>query len=70
MNERNQGKAPWSSGERQGLTHRAMVLACEFDSRVHQKTRWIRWTTCWQKNNDNNKDSQKGQVTPKKYLKK
>jgi hypothetical protein len=35
------GEAPWSSGERQGLTLRAMVLGCEFDSQVHLKTRWI-----------------------------
>jgi hypothetical protein len=61
-------EAPWSSGERRGLTVWAMVLGCEFDSRVHLKTRWIRRTTWWQKN-ENNKDSQKGQVTPKTYLK-
>jgi hypothetical protein len=53
-----QGEASWSSGERQGLR-------CEFNFRVHLKTRWIRWTTWWQKNNCNNIGSQKGQVTPK-----
>ncbi len=63
-------EAPWSSGERRGLTVWAMVLGCEFNSRVHLKTRWIKWTTWWQKKNKNNKDSQKGQVTPKKYFKK
>ncbi len=59
------GEAPWSSGERQGLTVWAMVLRCGFNSWVHLKTRWISWTTWWQKKNENNKDSQKGQVTSK-----
>ncbi len=61
-------EAPWSRGERQGLTVWAMVLGREFDSNVHLKTRWIRRTTWWQQNK-NNKDSQKGQVTPNKYIK-
>jgi hypothetical protein len=43
------GEAPWSSGELQGLTVWAMVLGCGFNSGVHLKTRWIRWTTWWQK---------------------
>ncbi len=47
-------EAPWSSGECQGLTVWAMVLGCGFNSRVHLKTRWIRWTTWWQKKNENN----------------
>ena len=62
-------EAPWSSGERQGLTIRAMVLGRGFESWLHLKTRW-RWTTRWQKNTENNKDSQMGQVTSKKNKKK
>ena len=58
-------EAPWSSGERQGLTIRAMVLGRGFESWLHLKTRW-RWTTRWQKNTKINKDSQMGQVTSKK----
>ncbi len=61
------GEAPWSSGERQGLRAWAMVLGREFNSQVRLKTRWIRRTSWWQKNK-NNKDSQKRQVTPKKYF--
>ena len=34
-------EAPWSSGERRGLTIRAMVLGRGFESRHHLKTRWI-----------------------------
>jgi hypothetical protein len=45
-----------------------MVIGREFNSRVRLKTRWIKWTTWWQKKNENNKDSQKGQVTHKKIL--
>ncbi len=63
-------EVPWSSGKCQGLTVWAMVLGHGFNSRVNLKTRWIRWTTWWQKKNENNKDSQKGQVTPKKNIKK
>jgi hypothetical protein len=37
------------SGERWGLAVWAMVLSCEFDSRVQLKTRWFRRTTRWQK---------------------
>ncbi len=59
------GEAPWSGGEHQGLSVWAMVPRRGFNSCVHLKTRWIRWTTWWQKKNENNKDSQKGQVTPK-----
>ncbi len=43
------GEAPWSGGERQGLTVWAMVLIRVFNSRVHLKSRWIWWTTWWQK---------------------
>jgi hypothetical protein len=60
-------EAPWSWGERRGLTDWTMVLGREFDSQVNLKARWIRRTTWWQKNK-NNKDSQKGQVTPKKNI--
>jgi hypothetical protein len=42
---KNFGEAPWSSGERQGLTVLAMVFGREFNSQVCLKTRWIRWTT-------------------------
>ncbi len=38
----------------------AMVFGCGFDSRVHLKTRCIRWSTRRQKNNDNIIGSQKG----------
>jgi hypothetical protein len=62
------GEAPWSSGERQGLTVWAMVLGRGFNSQVRLKTRWIRWTTWWQKKNENNKDSQKGQVKPEIFF--
>jgi hypothetical protein len=47
-----------------------MVFGRGFNSLVRLKTRWIRWTTWWQKKNENNKDSQKGQVTPKNIKKK
>jgi len=60
------GEAPWSSGERWGLTIWATVLGRGFKSQRHLKTIWKRWTTWWQKNNENNKNSQTGQVTPKK----
>ncbi len=59
-------EAPWSSGERQGLTVWAMVLGRGFNSRVHLKTRWATW---WQKKNENNKDSQKGKSHQKKLIK-
>ncbi len=52
------------------ITVWAMVLGCGFNSRVHLNTRWIRWTTWWQKKNENNKDSQKGKVTQKNIIKK
>ncbi len=61
----------WSSGERQGLNpFQPMVLGYEFDYHVHPKTLWKRWTAWWQKKNDNNKDTQKGRVKPKKNIKK
>ncbi len=60
-------ETPWSSGERQGLSL-SHGPRCEFDFWVPLKTRWNGRTTWWQKN-ENNKDSQKGHVTPKKYKK-
>jgi hypothetical protein len=64
----NSREAPWSSGEHRGLTVWAMVLGCEFNSLVRLKTRWIKWTTWWQKKGQKYKDRQKGQVTPKKIF--
>ncbi len=60
------GEAPWSSGERQGLTDWAMPWT------------WVRFTSLpknfmdktdhlMAEKNENNENSQKGQVTPKKY---
>ncbi len=58
-------EAPWSSGERWGLTVWAMVLGRKFNFQVHLKTRWIRRTYLMAEKNEKNKNSQKGQVTPR-----
>jgi hypothetical protein len=47
-----------------------MVLGREFNSQVGLKTRWIRCPHLMAEKNENNKDNQKGQVTPKKLKKK
>jgi len=64
-------EAPWSSGERQGLTIRATVLGRGLESQLHLKTRLKRdGPLDGRKNNKNNKDSQMGQVTLKNICKK
>ena len=65
-------EAPWSSGERRGLTIQvqAMFLGRGFESRLHLKTRWNDGPLDSRKIMKDNKDSQMGQVTPKTYLKK
>ena len=56
-------EAPWSSGERSGLTIQAMVLGRGFKSQLHLKTRWNDGPLDGRKITKDNKDSQ---VTPKK----
>ena len=65
LNNGNQREAPWSSGERHGLTIQAMVLGRGFESRLHLKTRWKDGPLDGRKIMKDNKDSQMGQVTPK-----
>ena len=62
------GEAPWSSGERCGLTIQAMVLGRGFESRLHLKTRWKNGPLDGRKIMKEDKCSQMGQVTPKKNI--
>ncbi len=53
------GSPLWSSGERRGLTIRAMFLGRGFKSRLHLRTRCKNMGHLIKKNNKNNKESQK-----------
>ncbi len=62
-------EAPSSSSEHQGITVWAMVLGRELNSRVCLKTRWIKWTTWWQKRTKIIKTAKRGKSHQKNILK-